>query len=77
MGPFKAGDVISLRSAGGGGYGDPLDRDPERVRKEIQNGIVSSQQAKDFYGVIATRNGSGFEIDQEGTKQARKERRAI
>tara|TARA_B100000029_G_scaffold286710_1_gene280456 strand:- start:521 stop:2284 length:1764 start_codon:yes stop_codon:yes gene_type:complete len=77
MGPFKTGDVISLRSAGGGGYGDPLDRDPERVRKEIQNGIVSSQQAKEFYGVVATRNDSGFEIDQEGTKQTREERRTI
>ena len=45
-------DVLYMRMSSGGGYGDPLDREPERVLTDIENGIVSQQEARDIYGVV-------------------------
>ncbi len=42
FGPFFEGEVISCRSAGGGGYGNPLERDPERVGWEVLNQILTA-----------------------------------
>jgi N-methylhydantoinase B len=44
-------DVLYMRMASGGGYGDPLERDPERVLRDVEDGIVSRQEARDVYGV--------------------------
>ncbi len=46
------GDRISFISAGGGGYGDPLERDPQAVERDVQYGYVSIEKAKQDYGVI-------------------------
>jgi N-methylhydantoinase B len=46
------GDRISFISAGGGGYGDPFERDPEAVERDVQYGYVSIENAKQDYGVI-------------------------
>src|SRR5439155_844436 len=44
------GDTISYRTCGGGGYGPPLDRDPERVARDVREGKVSLERAKAVYG---------------------------
>jgi N-methylhydantoinase B len=49
---IKAGDVLFYRLANGGGYGDPLERDPEMVLNDVQCEIVSIESAKDVYGVV-------------------------
>ena len=49
---LNAGEVIVLQSAGGGGYGDPVERDPEAVLEDVIEGYVSIEQARDSYGVI-------------------------
>ena len=49
---LKAGDRIRCWGAGGAGYGDPLDRDPERVLQDVVDGKISSQSAREEYGVI-------------------------
>ena len=46
------GDRISFVSAGGGGYGDPFERDPEAVEKDVLYGYVSIEKAKQDYGVV-------------------------
>ncbi len=46
------GDVIQFQSAGGGGFGDPLERDPEAVEQDVLNGYVSLEKALDDYGVV-------------------------
>jgi len=46
------GDVIQFYSAGGGGYGDPLQRDPEAVEADVRNGYVSIERAREDYGVV-------------------------
>ncbi len=47
-----AGDSISFVSAGGGGYGDPFERDPTAVEQDVQYGYVSIERAKLDYGVV-------------------------
>lgn len=46
-----ANDVIEMRSMGGPGFGDPLERDPERVAADVRGGLVSIAAARDVYGV--------------------------
>jgi N-methylhydantoinase B len=48
---LEAGDVISVRTCGGGGYGPPGERDPELVRRDVREGKVSPERARDVYGV--------------------------
>lgn len=50
--PLRNGDVVVVRSAGGGGYGDPLRRDPQAVLDDIVNGLVTAEAAHDDYGVV-------------------------
>ena len=46
------GDRLEFHSAGGGGYGDPLERDPKEVERDALHEYVSIQRAKMDYGVI-------------------------
>ncbi len=50
--PLRGGDVLWLRSAGGGGFGDPLRRDPERVLADVQAGYITASHACERYGVV-------------------------
>ena len=45
-------DVLYMRMSSGGGYGDPLEREPERVLNDVENGIVSLDEAKEIYGIV-------------------------
>jgi N-methylhydantoinase B len=49
---MNPGDVIVMDAAGGGGFGDPLDRDPEIVQEDVIQGYVSLEKAKEDYGVV-------------------------
>jgi len=66
----KAGDVMVLNTGGGGGYGDPLERDPEAVRADVINGYVTREGAARDYGVVLT---DTLEIDEEATARRRAE----
>ncbi|MFB6299290.1 MAG: hydantoinase B/oxoprolinase family protein [Halobacteriales archaeon] len=50
-GELAPGEIVSNRTAGGGGYGDPHDRDPEAVLEDVRDGYVSAAAARDVYGV--------------------------
>ena len=63
-----AGDIVVMQSAGGGGYGDPLERDPERVREDVLAGYVSRERALRGYGVVLAANGK---VDVPATKTER------
>ncbi|WP_440989955.1 hydantoinase B/oxoprolinase family protein [Haloarchaeobius baliensis] len=45
------GSTVSIRTPGAGGYGDPDDRDPDAVRRDVRHGKVSPEAARDAYGV--------------------------
>ena len=49
--PFADGDLLSIRTGGGGGWGNPFKRDPEAVLRDVQDGYVSIDSARDDYGV--------------------------
>jgi N-methylhydantoinase B len=63
------GQVVAFYSAGGGGYGDPLERDPDDVEQDVLHGYVSIEQAQETYGVVI--NPSAIETDYEATKKIR------
>ncbi|WP_406831986.1 hydantoinase B/oxoprolinase family protein [Pedococcus sp. KACC 23699] len=52
--PIKAGQVVRIRTTGGGGWGDPLDRPYEDVERDLRWGKVSFEGARRDYGVVAT-----------------------
>jgi N-methylhydantoinase B len=49
---LKKGDVVSLRLPGAGGYGEPRDRDPQAVLRDVRDGKVSIEQAKVDYNIV-------------------------
>lgn len=62
------GRHVRLESPGGGGYGDPFERDPEAVRRDVLRGFVSAQAAERDYGVVLAEDGS---VDQAATRNRR------
>jgi N-methylhydantoinase B len=66
-----ADDVFFLASGSGGGYGDPLDRDPALVAADVAARLVSPDAACDLYGVVL----EDGEIDLSATELARRQRR--
>ena len=50
--PIMRGDVVRILTGTGGGWGDPLERDPEFVAADVRNGFVTVDEARDAYGVI-------------------------
>jgi N-methylhydantoinase B len=61
-------DVVTIRFPGGGGYGDPLERSPEAVWKDIEEGWVSIESAECIYGVTLDVDGA---LDLSGTETLR------
>jgi N-methylhydantoinase B len=66
---LNPGDVMILDTPGGGGYGNPLDRDPEMIERDVVEGYVSPERAKEDYGVII--NPETMKVDEEATKNLR------
>jgi len=69
---LRAGQAVVMQSAGGGGYGDPLARDPERVASDVAVGYVSAGAAKTEYGVVLDRFGG---VDEMATRTVREVRK--
>jgi len=67
------GDVIEFRSAGGGGYGNPLERDPELVESDVASGYVSIARAREDYGVMI--DPGTLKVDIAATLGLREEKR--
>ena len=71
--PLLRDDVVCEETSGGGGYGDPLSRDPTRVMDDFSNGYITLEQADLRYGVAITQNGV---INEVKTKERREELRS-
>jgi N-methylhydantoinase B len=61
---LKPGDVIHVNLPGGGGYGDPFERDPERVRWDVVDGYITFEEAERKYGVAVRYNGNPDDLVQ-------------
>jgi len=66
---MKENDVLYMRVASGGGFGDPLERDPALVRADVLSEIVSTDCARDVYGVVL---GADNDVDRLATVALRK-----
>jgi N-methylhydantoinase B len=74
--PVPSNSGVIIRTAGGGGWGNPLERDSEKVRMDVLEGFVSLEAARNEYGVVL-RPGSHsyfYEVDAKATKKLRAER---
>ena len=69
--PLAAGDRFHWAAAGGGGFGDPLTRDPELVRRDVRDQKVSASAARHRYGVVID-SASGA-VDEAATTRLREE----
>jgi N-methylhydantoinase B len=67
--PLVSGDVLETTFTGGGGYGDPLEREPERVAHDVEMGYVSADAARSLYAVALADDGS---VDTGETEKLRK-----
>jgi N-methylhydantoinase B len=66
--PVFEGDRLVFETAGAGGVGDPLERDPEAVAKDVRWSLLSSEAAGNLYGVVVSEDGS---VDAEATDSKR------
>jgi N-methylhydantoinase B len=64
----RAGDTVTAIGAAGGGYGSPLERDPEAVAMEVRDGLISEEAARSRYGVVLN---AKREADQAATRRVR------
>lgn len=70
---LQPGEWICGREAGGGGYGEPLSRDPERVRHDVLEGWVSARAAHEVYGVVLVAGADGaLQVDAAATLARRR-----
>jgi len=70
----KDGELYMISQGAGGGYGDPLERDPESVVKDAELNRISPQVARDIFGVVYDEQ--TFRLDAAATAQARADARA-
>ena len=70
---LQPGEMIRGFDAGGGGYGDPMERDPERVRMDVARGWETLERAREVYGVVLAgdRETDSLAVDREATEALR------
>ncbi|HEY4171348.1 MAG TPA: hydantoinase B/oxoprolinase family protein, partial [Reyranella sp.] len=65
----KPGDRVVFKTAGSGGWGDPLERDAEAVARDVRYGLVSREQAEEAYGVMLSAENT-VEVAATATRRA-------
>ncbi len=77
--PVQRGDLLTFRTNGGGGYGEPLERSPERVLEDIKDDYETPAGAREQYGVVIRtidRRTLQYEVDERETTELRQSMRA-
>jgi N-methylhydantoinase B/oxoprolinase/acetone carboxylase alpha subunit len=69
---LREGDVVRIESAGGGGFGEPHERDPQLVLADVRAGLVSREAAERDYGVLPSADAAA--VDQPDTERLRRAR---
>jgi N-methylhydantoinase B len=69
---LRQGDAYLMQSGGGGGFGSPLEREPERVAFDVREGYISAEAAQRDYGVVVTAEGM---LDAEASAKLRAQMR--
>jgi N-methylhydantoinase B len=71
--PLRAGDVVRMEASGGGGFGDPLERDAQSVADDVRHDVLTAGQARARYGVVINAHGR---VDATETEAERARLRA-
>jgi len=66
---LRKGDIVRIVTSGGGGYGDPLERDFERIEEDVRQGLIPAAQAAAEYEIVF--QDGGPEVDREATVRRR------
>jgi N-methylhydantoinase B len=76
--PVMVGEIVQVRTTGGGGWGDPLIREPELVCQDVVEGRVSPHAAQEAYGVVVSpgRDADDWQVDLAATAMLRDKMRA-
>jgi acetone carboxylase alpha subunit len=72
--PAKEGDMVVGGTGGGGGYGDPLNRDPKAIMRDIEDSVISHWVARNVYKVAYDEK--ALEVNEEQTRRLREQERA-
>lgn len=70
---FANGDLFVSLFSGGPGYGDPLERDPEALRADVEKHVYLEETVQRVFGVVLRGSNGGVEVDAAGTRAAREE----
>jgi N-methylhydantoinase B len=65
---LEPGDMFVMRTGGGGGWGDPFERDPNRVLQDVRTGLLTTEQARERFGIVLTPDS---DLDEERTRELR------
>lgn len=72
---LNTGEKLISQAPGGGGYGDPLDRDPERVAWDVREGWITPDRARSIHGVVLELGSELYRVDVKRTEELRREMR--
>ena len=72
---WKCGDLVRIYTGGGGGWGDPLEREPNLVLDDVKDAFVSTEAALERYGVVI--DPVTLEVDVSGTESKRNDIRKV
>jgi N-methylhydantoinase B/oxoprolinase/acetone carboxylase alpha subunit len=72
--PVRPGDEVTLLQSGGGGFGDPLERDVALVLRDVEDELISPADAESQYGVCIVADGYDYVVDEQRTLELRAER---
>ncbi|MFB3906171.1 MAG: hydantoinase B/oxoprolinase family protein [Acidobacteriota bacterium] len=75
--PVEQGSTVTIITPGAGGWGDPLERDPERVLWDVREELISPERARECYGVVVKQTAGGYQIDEEETAALRRRSRNV
>jgi N-methylhydantoinase B len=75
--PMEYADILEMQSVGGGGYGDPLLRDPELVRQDVLGEYITLERAEKVYGVVLMDGGVDLDKTREFRERLREKRTFI
>ena len=67
---LERGDLLRFETCGGGGWADPLTRDPERVRQDVTRGFITPRGARQDYGVVL--DPAALDVDKTATDEGRR-----
>jgi N-methylhydantoinase B len=81
MSPMHPGDILYTECMGGGGWGNPLDRNPEKIRLDVRDELISVKRARNIYGVVIdpkslTDNPEDVTVDYDATEGLRNKLRS-